>query len=158
MRPLSAATGTHHNGAHLTGLRPPSALGLQQDELVEAPLPLMKRLLIIIALLSAAPANALSVNDYVQMQAASQRGDKRAAERLESYVAGVTETILTAHAMRPIPGLCFPKGVEIRVRDVYPMAVMVINTSVYRRLNLDKVPFAKAVIDGFSMRYPCDGP
>ena len=115
----------------------------------------MRTFLAAVLIFFAGQASALSVADYVRMHAAAQEGDASAGRLLESYVAGVTETVLTTHAMRPIPGLCFPKGVEIRVRDVYPMTAVVMNTSIYRRLDRSRIPFAKLVIDALSVRYPC---
>lgn len=115
----------------------------------------MNRLLLCFALLAPIPCMALSLSDYRALRDASTRGDVMANRLLESYLSGVAEGALVAHAISPLPGVCIGRETRLRPADVVALASIGEKLPTFKNADPARLPFAPVFLHGLKEKYPC---
>lgn len=115
----------------------------------------MTRTLLCLSLLLPLQAFALTLSDYRALRDASTRGDVMAGRLLESYLSGIAEGTLVAHAISPVPGMCIGRDKTIKPTDVIAIVAIAENMPTFKTADPARMPVAPLFLRGLKERFPC---
>lgn len=115
----------------------------------------MTRFLLCISFLLPLQAFALTLSDYRALRDASIRGDVMAGRLLESYLSGIAEGTLVAHAISPVPGMCIGRDKTIKPTDVISIVALAENMPTFKTADPARMPVAPLFLRGLKERFPC---